>query len=73
VRCPGCQAGLAHLNDAGEPILRMRGLVLKASGVVAMCPSCRGDVPMQGEVARILSSRLALACQPTSLPSELGR
>lgn len=59
MRCPTCSAGLAHRNAAGEPLLRLRGLVLKASGVVAMCPACRGDVPVQGEVARVLSARLA--------------
>jgi Zn-finger nucleic acid-binding protein len=74
VRCPGCQASLAHQNAAGEPLLRMRGLVLKAQGVVAMCPACRGDVPVQGEVARILSARLAGASfsAPSSRASELS-
>ena len=65
MKCPGCQASLAHINAAGEPIIRMRGLVLKAAGVVAMCPACRGDVPVVGEAARILSARLT--CLPTSV------
>lgn len=57
--CPGCRANLGRINKAGEPMVRMRGFVLKAEGVVALCPKCGGDVPFTTEIARALQSRAA--------------
>lgn len=58
--CPGCGAVLGKLNAAGEPMLRMRGLVLKTEGVVALCPKCGRDVPVAGEMARAIQHRFML-------------
>ncbi len=54
MRCPHCQATLGQVSAGGDPMLRTRGLVLKAEGVVAVCPKCRGDVPASGEFRKAL-------------------
>ncbi len=58
--CQGCRAELGHINAAGEPLIRGRGLVLKAEGVAMICPKCKADVPLDGELAKALSARLLL-------------
>lgn len=60
MKCPHCLANLDQFNRAGEPLLRTRGLVLKASGPVAICPKCGGDVELGGDFARALAGRLLL-------------
>ena len=55
-----CGATLGQLNLAGEPIVRNRGLIFKASGVVLVCPSCKADVPVSGDLAKALTDRLRL-------------
>lgn len=54
MRCPKCQAQLGHVSASGDPMLRTRGLVLKAEGVIAVCPKCRADVPATGELRKAL-------------------
>ena len=58
--CPNCTANLGRINSAGNPMVRMRGLVLKAEGVAAICPKCKADVPIRGELAKALGARLLL-------------
>jgi hypothetical protein len=58
VKCGGCRAELGHINAQGEPMMRTRGLILKAEGVVAVCPKCKADVPLSGEMRKALSARL---------------
>jgi hypothetical protein len=58
--CPTCRAQLGKLNAAGEPHIRMKGLVLKPSGPVALCPKCSGDVPVTPEVKRALQRPMVL-------------
>jgi hypothetical protein len=58
--CQSCKSSLGHVNREGEPIVRNRGLVFKAEGVVMVCPKCKGDVPMTVDFAKALSGRLAL-------------
>ncbi len=58
--CPSCQAHLGHMNKDGEPMVRNRGLVFKADGVVVVCPKCKGDVPMTTDFAKALTDRLVL-------------
>ncbi len=58
MKCAGCGAALGRLNARGEPLLRCRALVLKASGVEAVCPKCSAGVPVEGELARALGRRL---------------
>lgn len=58
--CPRCNANLGHINGSGEPMVRTRGLVLKAEGVTAICPKCGGDVPIEGDLAKALGARLLL-------------
>jgi hypothetical protein len=50
--CPKCRAALIQRNAEGEPILRNRGLVLKATGWVALCPRCRAEVPFSPDALR---------------------
>lgn len=61
--CPGCQSNLGHINKSNEPMVRGRGLVLKADGVSMVCPKCKGDVPLSTEVAKALQHRLVLFFQ----------
>lgn len=67
MKCGGCQAQLGHVNPRGEPVMRTRALVLKAEGVVAVCPKCKGDVPLSGEMKKALSARL-LVVMPKDKP-----
>ena len=60
MKCPACAANLGRLNAAGEPLIRNRGLVLKAEGVVALCPRCGKDVPFTAEIAKALQQRMWL-------------
>ncbi|CAB4137421.1 hypothetical protein UFOVP326_28 [uncultured Caudovirales phage] len=60
MKCPHCQADMAHLNAAREPIIRTRGLVLKASGLSLVCPRCKGDVAPSQELQKAMSNSLVL-------------
>ena len=64
MKCGHCQAELGHVNARGEPMIRTRGLVLKAEGVAAVCPKCKGDVPVAGELAKALRMRLLVVMPP---------
>lgn len=63
MRCP-CGENMVRLSRDREPMLRAKGLVLKANGVAAICPKCSADVPIAGELAKALSSRLLLVFRP---------
>lgn len=41
-------------------MLHNRGLVFKAGGIAAVCPTCKGDVAVTGDMAKALSARLLL-------------
>lgn len=60
MNCPVCKASIGRVNAAGEPMLRGRGLVLKAKSVAMVCPKCSADVPVTGEFAKALQARLLL-------------
>ncbi|WP_431860153.1 hypothetical protein [Azospirillum sp.] len=61
MKCPHCQANLAHVNGKGEPMVRNHGLVFQANGGVALvCPKCKGDVDMSRDLAKALQSRMIL-------------
>jgi|GEM_PF-4823869 len=60
MRCRSCNSSLTQINAAGEPILRTRGLIFKAAGLACVCPKCKGDVPITGEMAKALGARLLL-------------
>ena len=62
--CSRCRANLGHVNGAGEPMVRTRGLVLQTGGVSAICPKCKAGVPITGELAKALSARLLLVFNP---------
>jgi hypothetical protein len=63
-----CGADLGHLNAAGEPMIRTRGLVFKAEGLVLVCPSCKADVAPTREFAKALQDRLRVLFFPRKLP-----
>jgi hypothetical protein len=65
MRCK-CGAELVQLNKANEPIVRTRGFVFKADGIVAVCPSCKADVPVTREVAQTMGRRLLLFKGPAA-------
>ena len=58
--CPHCQANLGKVNGGGYPVLRNRGVVMKADGVCLICPKCSKDVPVNGDIAKALSARILL-------------
>lgn len=60
MKCPACHANLAHVNDAGEPMLRTHGLVFKAQGIAMVCPKCKGDVAVTRDLAKALNDRMVL-------------
>lgn len=60
MNCPHCRANLAHINGAGEPMVRNHGLVFKSTGICFVCPKCRGDVAMPATLAKALNDRLVL-------------
>jgi hypothetical protein len=60
VICPKCQAALGKITAAGEPSIRMRGIVLKASGPVAICPKCGHDVAFSPDLAKAIHTRILI-------------
>ncbi|HET8550867.1 MAG TPA: hypothetical protein VFM97_00135 [Gammaproteobacteria bacterium] len=60
MNCPHCHANLEQRNRAGETMLRMRGLVLKAEGLAAVCPKCKGDVPVSPDMMQKLHTKAVL-------------
>lgn len=69
MRCPKCQADIARLNPHGEPMVRTRGLVLKAEGLKAICPKCGGDIAVEGELRKALILFLDRPTTPASTRS----
>ena len=67
MRCQ-CGENLGRISKSGEPMLRSKGFVMKADGVSAICPKCNADVPIAGDMARALSSRLLLVFRPPKPP-----
>lgn len=41
---------MGHISAAGEPLVRTRGVMLKAEGIILICPKCRADVPLAGDL-----------------------
>lgn len=60
MKCPHCQANLAHVSKQGTPMVRNHGLMFKAEGLAVVCPKCKGDVPVSMDLAKALHSRLVL-------------
>lgn len=53
MRCR-CGEGLARVSRSGVPMLKADGLLLKAEGLAAICPKCRADVPVAGDMLKAL-------------------
>jgi hypothetical protein len=64
---------MGHLNKAGEPIVRNRAIVLKADGVVMVCPKCKSDVRPPADFAKALSARLLLFLDGTPAGAKIGK
>jgi len=60
MRCGNCGANLQHENPGGEPLLRNKGLVLKSSGLVVICPKCKSDVPLSPDWMKALQNAAVL-------------
>lgn len=41
-------------------MIRNAGLLFKAEGMAVICPSCKGDVPVGGDVANQMRRRLVI-------------
>lgn len=61
--CPHCRANLIQANTRGEKLLRNRGLVYRESGLAAICPKCKADVPFPLDELQSLHRRLVLFFQ----------
>lgn len=68
MNCPSCGANIQHVNAAGDTVLRNRGLVLKSSGIVAICPRCKSDVPLSQTLHKALQDRIVLFFRGASAP-----
>lgn len=55
-----CGANLIQQNALGQPLIRNKGIVLKAEGIVLVCPKCRSDVPFSPDLAKAFQSSLVL-------------
>ncbi len=60
MKCPKCAATLDKERGGGEKLLRTRGLVLKSSGMAAICPKCGSDVPFSPEMMQQLHQKAVL-------------
>jgi len=60
MRCPACHANLGQLSAGGEPMVRTRGVILKADGVVVVCPKCKSDVAISPDFAKAMQTRIVL-------------
>ena len=58
--CPNCRSELGKISSAGEPMIRGRGLLLKAESVSVICPKCKHDVPLSNEMAKALQERITI-------------
>lgn len=47
--CPACHANLNRRGAGGDTLLKARGVVVRANGVILICPRCKADVPMGPE------------------------
>jgi hypothetical protein len=50
VKCGHCGSVLGGESRAGDPIIRNRGLILKAGRIVLVCPKCKHDVEPPREI-----------------------
>jgi len=60
MKCPHCMEALARISKAGDPMIRNAGLLLKADGIAVVCPGCKQDVAIGGDVLQQLRRRLVL-------------
>jgi hypothetical protein len=60
MKCGACGATLTQESQGGEPLLRNRGMILKASGPVVICPKCKADVPLSPPWAKALQQSVVL-------------
>lgn len=56
MKCAHCATELVRATKGGTPMLRTKGLLVKAGALVAICPNykCKADVPMSADVMETL-------------------
>lgn len=64
--CPHCRANLLQRNHHQEPIVRCRGIVLRASGPVLICAKCRAEVPFNPAILQ--GPQVAISLRRHALP-----
>lgn len=47
-------------TEAGQPMVRTRGLLVKGGHLVCICPKCKADVPANAEVMDTLAKASVL-------------
>jgi uncharacterized protein YbaR (Trm112 family) len=52
--CPHCKATLTQRTKVGEPVIRNRGIIMKADGPVLICPKCKSDVGFNLDLLKAL-------------------
>ena len=60
MNCPKCGTNLIRSSRDGDPMVSTRGLVLKASSVVVICPHCKADVPFSQTMTKAIQARTVL-------------
>lgn len=66
MKCHSCGANLAQTNPRGETLIRNKGLVFKAHGMICVCPRCKSDVEFSPDIANQVHRRVVLFFQKNS-------
>lgn len=53
MKCRHCSAILTQRTRVGEPLIRTRGIVLRADGPSLICPKCKADVAFSLDLLRL--------------------
>lgn len=60
MNCPKCGTNLIRESRGGDTMVSTRGLVFKASSIVAICPHCKADVPFSQTLTKALQATTVL-------------
>ncbi|HWY23515.1 MAG TPA: hypothetical protein VNX47_01265 [Nevskia sp.] len=71
MKCPACDYQLVTETSTGHPIVRNRGILIKAGALVLICPKCKGDVAPSQEVMKTLRHVSLLYFDPPIDPSQV--
>lgn len=58
--CPHCNANLERASRTGEAMIANRGLIVKSDHLIAICPRCKGDVPLNQTIHKAVQQAAVL-------------